>query len=79
MSQAAEVWAQAIMASMNGETGVEVYSYVESDLYASEGVPYFSSKIELSSEGTVAKIHGLGDLVESEKKLLAEALPALKK
>lgn len=69
MAVAAAEWTDALLRSIDGETGVSLYTYVESPLYADKGVEYFSSKIDLSSEGTVAKINDLGNLTESEQKV----------
>ncbi|GAA6015133.1 hypothetical protein JCM10207_003613 [Rhodosporidiobolus poonsookiae] len=79
MAYAGMEWADALLRAMNGEAGVKLCTYVESDLYKSAGVPYFSSPVELSSEGTVAKVHPIGDLHPSEQALLDECLPALAK
>ncbi|BGP20602.1 hypothetical protein JCM10213_007136 [Rhodosporidiobolus nylandii] len=77
MAYAGVEWANALLRAMNGEKGVKLCTYVESPLY--EGVPFFSSPVELSSEGTVEKIHPVGDLHPTEQKLLDACLPDLKK
>ncbi|GAA5990214.1 hypothetical protein JCM11641_001819 [Rhodosporidiobolus odoratus] len=79
MAYAGVQWANALLRSMNGEKGVKLCTFVESPLYADKGVEFFASPVELSSEGTVEKIHPVGDLHPSEEKLLEECLPALAK
>ncbi|GAA5869383.1 hypothetical protein JCM8547_008659 [Rhodosporidiobolus lusitaniae] len=78
MAYAGVEWANALLKAINGEKS-HVLSYVESPLFADKGVKYFSSKIDLTAEGTVGKINGLGELHETEQKLLEAALPDLKK
>lgn len=65
-------------ATVGGKKGVIEPSFVQSDLFKNEGVEYFSSNIELGPEG-VEKIHGLGELSDYEKELIAKAIPELKK
>ncbi|GAA5883971.1 hypothetical protein JCM6882_002088 [Rhodosporidiobolus microsporus] len=78
MAYAGVQWADALLRAMNGEKGVKLCTFVESPLYADKGVNYFASPVELSSEGTVAKIHPVGNLHPTEEKLLEECLPPLK-
>ncbi|ORY97200.1 malate dehydrogenase, NAD-dependent [Syncephalastrum racemosum] len=65
-------------ATVGGVKGVVEPSFVQSDLFKSEGVEYFSSNIELGPEG-VEKIHGLGEISDYEKELISKAVPELKK
>ncbi|KAJ1656666.1 Malate dehydrogenase, cytoplasmic [Dispira simplex] len=65
-------------ATVNGKKGVVEPTYVKSDVLASEGVEYFSSKVELGANG-VEKINGLGELSPFESELLKAAVPELKK
>lgn len=65
-------------ATVGGAKGVIEPSFVQSDLFKSEGVEYFSSNIELGPEG-VEKIHGLGEISDYEKELISKAVPELKK
>ena len=69
MAVAGAEWTNALLRAISGESGVSLYTYVESPLYKDQGVEYFSSKVELSSEGTVAKINELGNITESEQKV----------
>ncbi len=69
MAVAAQEWTDAVLRAMNGESGVSLYTYVESPLFKDQGVEYFSSKVDLSNEGTVAKINDLGNMTESEQKV----------
>ncbi|KAI9323839.1 malate dehydrogenase, NAD-dependent [Dichotomocladium elegans] len=65
-------------ATVGGKTGIIEPSFVQSDLFAAEGVEYFSSNIELGPEG-VKKIHALGEISDYEKELISKAVPELKK
>ncbi|KAI9361771.1 malate dehydrogenase, NAD-dependent [Pilaira anomala] len=65
-------------ATVAGKKGVVEPSFVKSDIFAKEGVEYFSTNIELGPEG-VEKIHGLGEISDYEKELISKAVPELKK
>lgn len=65
-------------ATVGGKKGVVEPSFVESELFAKEGVEYFSSNIELGPNG-VEKINGLGEISDYEKELISKAVPELKK
>ncbi|CAO0802351.1 unnamed protein product [Mucor circinelloides] len=65
-------------ATVGGKKGVVEPSFVKSDVFAKEGVEYFSTNIELGPEG-VEKINGLGEISDYEKELIAKAIPELKK
>lgn len=65
-------------ATVGGKKGVVEPSFVQSDIFASEGVEFFSTNIELGPEG-VEKIHGLGEISAYEKELISKAVPELKK
>ncbi|KAK4046143.1 Malate dehydrogenase, cytoplasmic [Microbotryomycetes sp. JL201] len=79
MAYAGAEWADALLRAMNGEKNVTLCTYVESPLYADQGVTYFSSPVTLTSEGTVGEIHPVGQLDATEQKLLEACLPDLKK
>jgi len=78
MAYAAAKFTHALLRAIGGEKGVITPSFVESPLYADQGVTFFSSNVELGPEG-VAKIHDLGKLSAEEQKLVDAALPELKK
>ncbi|GAA5927362.1 hypothetical protein JCM3775_002526 [Rhodotorula graminis] len=78
MAYAGADWADSLLRAMNGEQ-VEICTYVESPLYADKGVSFFSSPVQISSEGTVGEIKPVGQLHPSEQKLLDACLPDLKK
>ncbi|KAL7414481.1 malate dehydrogenase [Mrakia frigida] len=78
MAYAGSEFAAALMRAKKGETGVVIPTFVESPLFASEGVAFFSSNVELGPEG-VAKIHPLGELSPEEQEYLKACLPDLKK
>ncbi|KAF7728143.1 Malate dehydrogenase, cytoplasmic [Apophysomyces ossiformis] len=65
-------------ATVAGKKGVVEPSFVKSDVFAKEGIEYFSTNIELGPEG-VEKIHGLGEISEYEQELINKAIPELKK
>jgi malate dehydrogenase len=67
-----------LRAVIKGEKGIIEPSYVKSDLFKSDGIEYFASNVELSSEG-IGKVLPLGKLSSYEKELLSVALPELKK
>lgn len=77
MAYAGAEWTDALLRAMNGEKDVSLFTFVESPLYADKGVPYFSSKVTLTAEGTVGQIHDVGKITESEQKLLDACLPDL--
>ena len=58
---------------MNGESGIIEPTFVKSPLYASEGVEYFASNVELGPEG-VKKIHPIGSLSSEEEQLIKGCL-----
>ncbi|KAG1473146.1 hypothetical protein G6F56_001125 [Rhizopus delemar] len=65
-------------ATVGGKKGVVEPSFVKSDVFANEGVEYFSTNIELGPEG-VEKINALGEISDYEKELISKAVPELKK
>ncbi|KAJ7843827.1 hypothetical protein B0H13DRAFT_2412418, partial [Mycena leptocephala] len=52
--------------------------FVQSPLFADQGIDFFSSNVELGPNG-IEKIHPIGELSAEEKKLLEACLPELKK
>ncbi|KAK7039199.1 hypothetical protein VNI00_010104 [Paramarasmius palmivorus] len=77
-----------VIKALNGEKGIVAPSYVSltADPAGGEaltkelgtGLEFFSSRVELGSEGVV-KIHPLGQITEAEKKLIDAAIPDLQK
>lgn len=63
----------SLIRAMNGESGVIEPTFVKSPVYASEGVEYFASKVELGPEG-VKNIHPLGELSSEEQELIKACL-----
>ncbi|KAI9448403.1 malate dehydrogenase [Lactarius indigo] len=78
MAYAGAKFANAILRGLNGEKGVITPTFVKSDLFADQGVDFFSSNVELGTNG-VEKIYPLGPLSAEEQKLLEACLPDLKK
>ncbi|CAG8456007.1 9289_t:CDS:2 [Paraglomus brasilianum] len=67
-----------LRAVVNGEEGIIEPTFVKSDLYASDGIEFFASNVELGPDG-VKKIHPVGKVSDYEQELINAALPELKK
>lgn len=78
MAQAGARFAGSVLNGLAGETDVIEPTFVESPLFADEGISFFSSKVTLGPEG-VKTIHGLGELSAHEEELIKEAKETLKK
>lgn len=72
MAQAGARFASSLLEAINGKTDVIEPTFVESPLYKSEGIDYFSSKVTLGPNG-VEKIHEVGPVSEYEQKLIDTA------
>ncbi|KDE02587.1 malate dehydrogenase [Microbotryum lychnidis-dioicae p1A1 Lamole] len=79
MAYAGAEFTDAILRAIDGEKNVTLCTYVESPLYAKDGVDFFSSPVTLNSEGIVGEIHPVGKLHPSEEELLKACLPDLAK
>ena len=66
-------FANSVIRALNGETGIVEPTFVKSPLYASEGVEYFASNVELGPEG-VKKIHPIGEISAKEQELVKACL-----
>ncbi|CEG68956.1 Putative Malate dehydrogenase [Rhizopus microsporus] len=79
MAYAGARFANSVLeATVGGKKGVIEPSFVKSDVFAKEGVEYFSTNIELGPEG-VEKIHEVGQITDYEKELISKAIPELQK
>ncbi|KAJ7597415.1 malate dehydrogenase [Mycena floridula] len=78
MAYAGAKFAGDLLRALNGEKGVITPTFVKSPLFESQGLEYFSSSVELGTEG-VEKIHPIGELSAEEQELLDACLPELKK
>ncbi|EAU82346.1 malate dehydrogenase [Coprinopsis cinerea okayama7 len=78
MAYAGAKFTNSLLRGLNGEKGVITPTFVKSPLYESQGIDFFSSNVELGTEG-VAKIHPIGEISAEEQKLLEACLPELKK
>lgn len=78
MAYAGAKFAHALLRGLSGEKGVVTPTFVQSPLFADQGIDFFSSNVELGVNG-VEKIHPIGPLSAEEEKLLAACLPDLKK
>lgn len=75
MAYAGALFADACLRGLNGEGGVEEYSYVQSD---KTPLPFFSTKVKLGPKG-IQEIYDVPDgLTDYEKKAIEAALPELK-
>merc|ERR1711935_289917 len=75
MAKAGADFAIALVRAKNGEKGIVQCAYVESEEVAE--CQWFSTEVEIGSEGIV-KNFGLGEMDDSEKQKLAEAIEELK-
>merc|ERR1712228_44493 len=66
-------FADRVMAGLSGESGVVECTFVESTVTEAK---FFASLVTLGKEG-VETIHGLGNINDHEKKLIAEMMPDL--
>jgi len=75
MAAAADRFVTSLLRALGGATGVSECAFVQSPVVP--GVPFFSTRVELSSDG-VARIHPLGAVSDAEKAAFDKALPELK-
>jgi len=78
MAYAAAKFTNLLLRAIAGEKGLITPTFVESDLYKSKGVEWFSSLVELGPEG-VSKIHEVGKVTPEEEALIEACLPELAK
>lgn len=76
MAQAGARFTGAVLDGLSGETDVIEPSFVDSPLFKSEGIDFFSSKVTLGPEG-VKTIHDLGSLSSHEEELVKLAKETL--
>lgn len=77
MAYAGAFFANALLKGLKGES-TTLCTFVESPLFQSEGVNFFSSPVTVGRHG-VEKIHSIGKLSAQEEKLLEVCLGDLKK
>ncbi|KIJ27139.1 hypothetical protein M422DRAFT_191383, partial [Sphaerobolus stellatus SS14] len=78
MAYAAAKFTNLLLRALKGEAGIVTPTFVKSPLFASQGIEFFSSAVELGPNG-VKKIHDLGNITAQEQELVNAALPELKK
>lgn len=78
MAMAGARMADSLLRAADGEKGVIEPTFVESPLYADQGIEFFSSKVELGPNG-VEKILPVGAVDAVEEKLLEACIGDLKK
>ncbi|KAK6464139.1 malate dehydrogenase [Scheffersomyces coipomensis] len=76
MAQAGARFTGAVLDGLAGEKDVVEPTFVDSPLFKSEGVEFFSSKVTLGVEG-VKTIHDLGELSDHEEELVKLAKETL--
>jgi len=76
MAQAGARFAGSVLNGLAGEADVIEPTFVDSPLFKSEGVEFFSSKVTLGVEG-VSKVHELGQLSSHEEELVRLAKETL--
>lgn len=69
MAQAAARFTGSVLKAIKGEKNVVEPSFVDSPLFKSDGIEFFSSKVTLGPSG-VEKIHELGNINEYEQTLV---------
>jgi malate dehydrogenase len=77
MAQAGARFADSVLRALNGEEGIVEPTFVKSHVATKDGVEWFSTDVELGTEG-VKKILGTGELNEYEQALYKAAIPELK-
>merc|ERR1719412_3028225 len=73
MAYAGADFAGRVLDGLAGESGVKECTFVESSITEAK---FFASQVTLGTEG-VETIHGLGELTDYEKKLVADMMPDL--
>lgn len=67
----------SLLEALGGKKGVIEPAFVESPIYADEGVTFFATRVELGTQG-VEKIHEVGQVTDFEKEQIKEAVSQLK-
>ncbi|RUP50783.1 malate dehydrogenase, NAD-dependent [Jimgerdemannia flammicorona] len=84
MAFAGAKFANALISAASGKKTVTEPTYVQSPLFADEGIEFFASNVDLGVRVScfrpngVEKIHGLGELSPYEESLIAAAIPELR-
>lgn len=77
MAMAGARFASSVLVAAQGEKDVTEPTFVDSPLYADQGIPFFASEVTLGPDG-VEHIHPVGDITPYEQKLLDVCLKDLK-
>lgn len=78
MAQAGARMAGSVLKGLAGEADITEPTFIDSPLFKSEGVEFFSSRVTLGPEG-VKEVHPLGTLSSVEEEMVATAKETLKK
>merc|ERR1719224_244387 len=76
MAYAGALMGDACLQGLAGKPNVVECSYVESPVLAADGIPYFSTKVELGPGG-VSDIRGIGEITAYEQDWLDKMKPEL--
>ncbi|KAG2172757.1 hypothetical protein INT43_000104 [Umbelopsis isabellina] len=78
MAFAGARFTDSLLDAQQGKKGVVEPTFVESPIYADQGVEFFATNVELGPNG-VEKIHPIGETSDYEKDLITKCLEDLKK
>ncbi|KAJ9068062.1 Malate dehydrogenase, cytoplasmic [Entomophthora muscae] len=67
----------SLLEALSGKKNIIEPAFVESPLFAKDGVTFFATNVELGTEG-VEKIHEIGEVTAFEQGLIGEAVSQLK-
>lgn len=77
MAMAGARFASNVLSAAEGEEGLREPAFVDSPLYADQGIPFFASEVTLGPSG-VEEIHPVGEITPYEQNLLDVCLKDLK-
>ena len=78
MAFAGARFADSLLQAKQGKKGIDEPTFVESPIYADQGIEFFATNVELGPEG-VEKILPVGETSEYEKDLITKCIADLKK
>jgi malate dehydrogenase len=78
MAFAGARFTDSLLQAKQGKKGIVEPTFVESPIYADQGIEFFATNVELGPEG-VEKILPVGETSEYEKDLITKCIADLKK
>jgi malate dehydrogenase len=78
MAFAGARFTDSLLQASQGKKGIVEPTFVESPVFADQGVEFFATNVELGPNG-VEKIHPIGETSDYEKELITMAIADLKK